>query len=137
MVAKYYGKNYSLETLREKTSITREGVSLLGISRAAEELGFRTLGAKIPFERLNELPLPCVVHWKQKHFAVLYDIKIKERKNKGTKGTIGTDGTDEKEQGTRKKTATGSKQQATRRGMKGERMKGTNNQQKVVYFSAN
>jgi ABC-type bacteriocin/lantibiotic exporter with double-glycine peptidase domain len=109
MIAKYYGKNYSLETLREKTSITREGVTLLGISRAAEELGFRTLGAKVPFERLEELPLPCIVHWKQRHFVVLYDIKIKERKNKGTKGTIGTDGTDEKEN----KEKDGNRQQAT------------------------
>jgi ABC-type bacteriocin/lantibiotic exporter with double-glycine peptidase domain len=42
MIAKYYGKNYSLETLRQKTYITREGVSLLGISDAAEKLGFKT-----------------------------------------------------------------------------------------------
>jgi ATP-binding cassette subfamily B protein len=41
MVAKYYAKNYTLETLREKTSITREGVSLLGISKVAEQLEFR------------------------------------------------------------------------------------------------
>ncbi|MDR1504766.1 MAG: hypothetical protein LBT43_20135 [Prevotella sp.] len=56
-----------LETLREKTSITREGVSLLGISKAAEQLGFRTLGVRVSLEKLCEAPLPCIAHWKQEH----------------------------------------------------------------------
>jgi ATP-binding cassette subfamily B protein len=46
MIAKYYGKSYSLETLREKTYITREGVNLSGISEAAEKIGFRTMGVR-------------------------------------------------------------------------------------------
>lgn len=74
MIAKYYGKNYSLETLRERTHITREGVSLLGISQAAEKIGFRTLGAKLSFEKLLESPLPCIVHWQQNHFVVVYEV---------------------------------------------------------------
>jgi len=78
MIAKYYGKNYSLETLREKTYITREGVSLLGISEAAEKIGFRTLGVHISLEKLLEAPLPCIVHWRQEHFVVVYDIKFKD-----------------------------------------------------------
>jgi ATP-binding cassette subfamily B protein len=72
MIAKYYGKSYSLETLREKTCITREGVSLLGINKAAEQLGFRTLGVCVSLENLYEAPLPCIVHWKQEHFVVVY-----------------------------------------------------------------
>jgi len=76
MVAKYYGKNYSLETLREKTYINREGVSLLGISEAAEKIGFRTLGVHLTFEQLLEAPLPCIVHWRQSHFVVVYDIRV-------------------------------------------------------------
>ncbi len=76
MIAKYYGKNYSLETLRQKTSISREGVSLLGISEAAEQIGFRTTGVHISFEKLTEAPLPCIVHWKQNHFVVVYDVKV-------------------------------------------------------------
>ena len=80
MVAKHYGKHYSLETLRQKSYIGREGVSLLGISTAAESIGFRTLGVHISFEQLCEAPLPCIVHWKQNHFVVVYDIKI--RKNR-------------------------------------------------------
>lgn len=68
--------NFSLETLRRKCYITREGVSFLGLSEAADSLGFRTLGVKITFEILTEnVPLPCIIHWRQKHFIVVYKIK--------------------------------------------------------------
>ncbi|MEZ5196411.1 MAG: peptidase domain-containing ABC transporter [Bacteroidales bacterium] len=78
IIAKHHGKTYTIQTLREKSFITREGVSLLGISDAAESIGFRTMGVKIPFEKLiKEVPLPCIVHWKQRHFVVVYDIKAK------------------------------------------------------------
>ncbi|PLX12918.1 MAG: ABC transporter ATP-binding protein [Marinilabiliales bacterium] len=80
MIAKFYGKNYSLQTLRDKSYITREGVSMLGISDAAEAIGFRSKGVRISFEQLiNEAPLPCVAHWKQNHFVVVYKI-LKNRK---------------------------------------------------------
>lgn len=80
MIAKYYGKHYSLETLRQYSFITREGVSMLGISDAAERIGFRTSGVIISFEQLiKEVSLPCIVHWKQNHFVVLYDIKKNKR----------------------------------------------------------
>lgn len=75
MIAKYYGKSYSLEILRESTYITRNGVLLRGIADAAEKIGFRTLGVKITFEKLLEAPKPCIIHWKQNHFVVLYKIK--------------------------------------------------------------
>ena len=76
MVAKHYGKHYSLETLRQHSFITREGVSMLGISDAAEYIGFRTSGVMISFEQLvEEAPLPCIVHWNQNHFVTVYDVK--------------------------------------------------------------
>lgn len=75
MIAKYYGKHYSLQTLRSKAFLTREGVSLLGISEAAQTIGFRTVGVQIPFEKLKLAPLPCIVHWNQNHFAVVFKIK--------------------------------------------------------------
>lgn len=76
MVAKYYGKHYRLETLRQHSFITREGVSVLGISEAVESIGFRTSGVMISFEQLvEEAPLPCIIHWKQVHFVVVYDVK--------------------------------------------------------------
>ncbi|MGE0090557.1 MAG: peptidase domain-containing ABC transporter [Bacteroidales bacterium] len=79
MIAKHYGKNFTLQTLRDKSYITREGVSMLGISDAAEAIGFRSMGVRITFEQLlTEAPLPCIAHWKQNHFVVVY--KISQRK---------------------------------------------------------
>lgn len=76
MVAKYYGRHYSLQTLRSRSFITREGVSMLGISDAAESIGLRTRGVKIAIEQLvEEAPLPCILHWNQNHFVVLYRVK--------------------------------------------------------------
>ncbi|MCL1938486.1 MAG: peptidase domain-containing ABC transporter [Candidatus Azobacteroides sp.] len=75
MVAAYYGRRYSLEGLRKKSHLSREGVSMLGISEAAENIGFRTVGAQLTFEKLSEAPLPCIVHWNQNHFVVVYEIK--------------------------------------------------------------
>lgn len=76
MVAKHYGRTYSLESLRKQSGINREGVSLLGISEAAENIGFRTIGAKLTPEQLfNEAPMPCVVFWNQMHFVVVYKVK--------------------------------------------------------------
>ena len=75
MIASFYGKSYSLQRLRQLAHITREGVSLLGLSEAAEAIGFRTIGARITFEQLKEAPKPCVVHWDQEHFVVVYNLK--------------------------------------------------------------
>lgn len=76
MIAKHYGRHYTLESLRQKSHISREGVSMLGISAAAEEIGFKTIGVHISFNQLrNEVPLPCIVHWRQNHFVVVYKIK--------------------------------------------------------------
>lgn len=81
MIARYYGKHYSLQTLRQYSFITREGVSMLGISDAAERIGFRTSGIMISFEQLvTDALLPCIVHWRQNHFVVCYDIK-KDKNN--------------------------------------------------------
>lgn len=81
MIAKYYGRVYSLQTLRDKAFISRSGVSLLGISEAAESIGFRTTGVKITFEQLvDDFPLPCILHWNQQHFVVCY--RIRKRRNK-------------------------------------------------------
>lgn len=54
MIAKHYGKEYSLQTLRERSYITREGVSMLGVSEAAESIGFRTIGVRITLKQLQE-----------------------------------------------------------------------------------
>lgn len=84
MIAKHYGRHYNLETLRQYSFITREGVSMLGISDAAEHIGFRTSGVMISFDQLvKDVPFPCIVHWNQNHFVVVY--KIKKIKKNGYK----------------------------------------------------
>ena len=76
MIAKYYGRTYSAQYLREHAFITREGVSMLGISDVAEHIGFRTMGVRITLEQLEqEVPLPCILHWNQRHFVVCYKIR--------------------------------------------------------------
>lgn len=81
IVAQFYGRHYSLQNLRERCHITREGVSLLGISDAAESIGFRTTGVKITWHQLrDEANLPCIVHWNQQHFVVVYKIARKRGK---------------------------------------------------------
>lgn len=78
MITRHYGRSYSLQNLRERCHITREGVSMLGISDAAESIGFRATGVKITWEQLrDEMPLPCIVHWNQRHFVVVYEIRKK------------------------------------------------------------
>ncbi|WP_288206647.1 peptidase domain-containing ABC transporter [uncultured Parabacteroides sp.] len=79
MIAKYYGRSYSLQTLRERSFISREGVSMLGISDAAETIGFRSSGVRITIDQLiDDVPLPCILHWNQSHFVVLYRKKKKK-----------------------------------------------------------
>lgn len=75
MIARHYGRTYSQKTMSRLCEINREGVSLLGISDAAEKIGFRTLGVKLSNEQLQEAELPCILHWRQYHFIVLYKIK--------------------------------------------------------------
>ncbi len=76
MIAKYHGRYYSLETIRRHSHITREGVSMLGISDAAEAIGFRTMGVKVDYNKLlEEQPVPFVAHWNQEHFVVVYKIE--------------------------------------------------------------
>jgi ATP-binding cassette subfamily B protein len=72
MVAKHHGKNISINHLRSHIQISKEGVSLLGISDAAEKIGFRSKGVKISYKQLIEdAPKPAILHWGQNHFVVL------------------------------------------------------------------
>lgn len=78
IISDFYGKKISLEELRSLTYLVKDGVSLLSISEAAEQIGFKTIGGKLTFDQLaTEALLPCIIHWKQNHFIVLYKIKNK------------------------------------------------------------
>ena len=74
IVAKHFGKTIAIQELRKLTETTRAGSSLLGLSEATEQLGFRSLGVKISLEKLLEAPLPCILHWNKNHYVVLYKI---------------------------------------------------------------
>jgi len=72
IISKHFGKNIPLQQLRQLTQTTRSGSSLLNLSEAFEEIGFRTLGVKINLKKLQEAPLPCILHWNKNHYVVLY-----------------------------------------------------------------
>lgn len=75
IVSKHYGKSISLQQIRNLSETTREGSSLLGLSDAAENLGFRSMGVQIDFNTLTEeVPFPCIAHWNKNHFVVVYKI---------------------------------------------------------------
>lgn len=74
MIAKYHGRNFRIQKLRHLCDINREGASLLGISDAAEKLHCRSLGAQLSIGELKKAELPCILHWRQNHFVVLYKI---------------------------------------------------------------
>lgn len=76
MILKHYGLFPNMDRLRQICGLSKDGVSLLGISIAAEEIGVRTVGGRMTFETLSsEASLPCIVHWDQNHFVVVYKIK--------------------------------------------------------------
>ncbi len=81
MIADHYGKSYSLQYLREHAHIDREGVSARGIGKAAEQIGMVTLVVQLTLRGdgednpgLVDVSLPCILHWQQNHFVVLYKI---------------------------------------------------------------
>ena len=79
MICKYFGREYSMDSLSKLCFATTEGVSLLGINEAANILGLHTTCARATTSILNEVPLPCIIHWNQNHFVVLYKVKKGKR----------------------------------------------------------
>ncbi len=112
IIAKHYGKIISLQEIRELAETTRVGSNLLKLSDAAETIGFNTIGAKINYEKLKEVSLPCIVHWNKNHFVVVYKIKkdviyisdpayglISYKKDEFIKRWIGQNATDQTKEG--------------------------------------
>lgn len=80
MITSFYGKNLSLSYIRNLCSITNRGVSFLGLHTAAKQLGFESLCVRISLHKLiSDVPLPCIIHWNNEHFVVLYKIKKKKK----------------------------------------------------------
>lgn len=73
MIAKYYHRYYSLQHLRDKCGITKEGVSLRALGLASETIGFRSLALRCSLEAIIErIPLPAIAYWQKSHFVVVY-----------------------------------------------------------------
>ena len=89
IIAKHYGKLLNIQNLRKLSETTREGSNLLSLSDAVEKIGFRTLGVKLSLEKLQEAPLPCVLHWNNNHYVVLYKIKKSKFKSWFRKDSYG------------------------------------------------
>ncbi len=79
IIAKHYGRVLNTPKLRMLSETTREGSSLLGLSDAVEEIGFRSLGVKLSLNKLEEVPLPCIVHWNKVHYVVVYKVKTNRK----------------------------------------------------------
>ncbi|MBP8934873.1 MAG: peptidase domain-containing ABC transporter [Prevotella sp.] len=75
MVSRYFGREYSLHFLSDICFATSEGVSMLGISEAANEIGLHSVCTRATVEELSKVSLPCILHWNQNHFVVLYKVK--------------------------------------------------------------
>ena len=75
IIAKHYGKTINIQYLRDYSETTRSGSNLMLLSDAAEKIGFRTLGVKLSLEKIEEVSLPCILHWNKNHYVVLYKIK--------------------------------------------------------------
>ncbi|MGB3342837.1 MAG: peptidase domain-containing ABC transporter [Aequorivita sp.] len=75
IIAKHFKKPIHLQQIRKISETQRSGSSLLGLSNAAEKIGFRSLGVKISLKNLQEAPLPCILHWNKNHYVVLYKNK--------------------------------------------------------------
>ena len=82
MICSYYGVEHSLQSLREKCFITKDGVSFLGISQAAEKIGFDTFAAILSLHQLKSMEFPCILHWNDNHFVVLEKVIISEKHSK-------------------------------------------------------
>jgi ABC-type bacteriocin/lantibiotic exporter with double-glycine peptidase domain len=77
MIAKFYGLVISVDELRDRSFVAKDGVSFAGLAEAAESINFHTLALNIPFSSLkDEVPLPCIAYWRQRHFVVIYKILL-------------------------------------------------------------
>ena len=74
MICQYFGKRYSIDELQDICFATTEGVSMLGICQAARTLGLDCMAGRVSVEQLIENGMPCILHWNQNHFVVLYKV---------------------------------------------------------------
>ena len=80
MIARHYGKMYSAEAMRQLCAIGHNGVSMQSLNEAAIKIGFRTICGRMTMDKMVEQhPFPCILHWNQEHFVVLYNVERNRR----------------------------------------------------------
>jgi len=103
IICKYYGVHYDFEYLQEITGVRKEGISVYDLITALEKLNFKSLALRTSYKKLlNDVPLPCIIHWQGRHFVVVYKITpkyvyvsdpetglIKYKKSEFVKGWLG------------------------------------------------
>ena len=82
MICHHYGLNISLDEIDALCMPTKEGMSMLGLKESAKKLGLKCSALKAPLAILSQLQLPCLLHWNQNHFVVLYELGKKGKKFK-------------------------------------------------------
>ena len=75
MICSYFKKDKSMDYLSEQCFATTEGVSLLAIDKVASQLGLETVNGRVSVNTICNLENPCILHWNQNHFVVLYKVK--------------------------------------------------------------
>ncbi|AFZ55765.1 peptidase domain-containing ABC transporter [Anabaena cylindrica FACHB-243] len=77
MISRYWGKNFSINRLRDLSNVNRAGASMRSLSTAAETIGFATRPVRASLDKLAQQPLPAIAHWEGKHYIVVYEITKK------------------------------------------------------------
>ncbi|QIK59746.1 peptidase domain-containing ABC transporter [Dysgonomonas sp. HDW5A] len=80
MICKHYGKDYSIQSIRELCDITKVGTSMEDLKNAADKIGLDTLALKLDIENLKTIHLPVILYWKSSHYVILYKITLKKGK---------------------------------------------------------
>ena len=75
MISKFYGRDIDIEYLESICTNSVQGVSLFDLSEASKEIGFNSICSRLSIDQLISLQMPCIIHWNQNHFVVLYKIK--------------------------------------------------------------
>jgi ATP-binding cassette subfamily B protein len=75
MLCYYYGRYYTIEAISKRMSVSNTGVSMYAISESANSLGLKSFGQFVDVGQLGLNKAPCILHWNQNHFVVLYKVK--------------------------------------------------------------
>lgn len=74
MMACWHGLQTDLPTLRERFSISTQGMTLQRLIECAAGIMLSSRAVRLEPEDLKSLSLPCILHWNMNHFVVLHKV---------------------------------------------------------------